>query len=665
MSAVTSDPLVGRTVDGRYDVLRRIARGGMATVYLASDRRLERHVALKVMHPHLADGADVVARFRREARAAARLAHPGIVAVLDQGVDGETNYLTMEFIAGHTLRTEIAGHGSLRLGRALEITSAVLDALAAAHRSGLVHRDVKPENVLLGTDGRIKVADFGLARAVSEATVASTGTLLGTVAYLSPEIVSSGEANASADVYAVGVVLYEMLTGEPPFTGATPIQVAYRHVHEDVPAPSDAVPWLPMEVDELVATLTARSTDVRPADAGVALELVRRTLNGLDARAKALRADVAGRPELLVPVVALEHELERLGADDDVESDADVTRALDRGPGTGTIALPIGAVGRQEPSPGATASVPAAPRRRRRRGLAWFLSILILLLATGAVGAWYYLLGPGSPVTVPDVVGSELEEARAELGELELELASTDAFDDVAPAGTVITVDPDPGTSLARGETVDVVVSLGVEMLEVPTLVDLTREAAEAEILEARLTPAEEVVEQTDRDVPAGVVLASEPAAGESVPHDSEVVLTVSSGPAEVTIPDNYVGKESELVTTALAELLDVPDTAITLTEVFSTEVPAGMVISVSPAPGSVVPQGSGASLEVSKGPELFEIPNVQGRQYGEAEQILEDAGFTVERNNVLGGFFGTVRSQDVAPGEMRARGTLVTLTVV
>ncbi|GMA31472.1 hypothetical protein GCM10025875_14640 [Litorihabitans aurantiacus] len=186
MSAVTSDPLVGRTVDGRYDVLRRIARGGMATVYLASDRRLDRHVALKVVHPHLADGADVVARFRREARAAARLAHPGIVAVLDQGVDGETNYLTMEFVAGHTLRAEIAGHGSLRLGRSLEITIAVLDALAAAHRAGLVHRDVKPENVLLALDGRIKVADFGLARAVSEATVATTGTLLGTVAYLSP-----------------------------------------------------------------------------------------------------------------------------------------------------------------------------------------------------------------------------------------------------------------------------------------------------------------------------------------------------------------------------------------------------------------------------------------------------------------------------------------------
>jgi len=678
MSAVTSDPLVGRTVDGRYDVLRRIARGGMATVYLASDRRLDRHVALKVMHPHLADGADVVARFRREARAAARLAHPGIVAVLDQGVDGETNYLTMEFVAGHTLRTEIAGHGSLRLGRALEITSAVLDALAAAHRAGLVHRDVKPENVLLAVDGRIKVADFGLARAVSEATVASTGTLLGTVAYLSPEIVSSGEANASADVYAVGVVLYEMLTGRPPFTGATPIQVAYRHVHEDVPAPSDAVAWLPMEVDDLVAALTARDTAVRPKDAAAALALVRRTLAGLDSRAQALRANVPGRPELLVPVEALEHELADLDAGDDERdprdgsgAEHDATTALDRGPGTGTIALPIGAVGRPGAATGRIddveppAGAATAPPRRRRRGLAWFLGILLVLLAIGAAGAWYFLLGPGSPVTVPPLTGERSEVAETALTDLDLEVTSTERFDDVAPAGTVLEVDPGEGTVLDRGDSVALVVSQGIETHAVPTLVGLSQEEAEAALVSAGLTPAEEVTTQDDRDAPEGQVLASVPEVGAVIAHNQPVELTVSSGPSVVTIPDNYVGKEFEIVQSDLARTLDIDPNAITLSESYSDDVAEGLVLSVTPAPGSEARQGSPAAIEVSLGPELFEVPDVQGKQIGEATQILEGLGFEVRENNFLGGLFGTVRQQDVAAGEMRARGTVITLTIV
>lgn len=669
MSTVTSDPLVGRTVDGRYDVLRRIARGGMATVYLASDRRLERHVALKVMHPHLADGADVVARFRREARAAARLAHPGIVAVLDQGVDGETNYLTMEFVPGHTLRTEIAGHGSLPLGRALEVTSSVLDALAAAHRAGLVHRDVKPENVLLSTEGRIKVADFGLARAVSEATVASTGTLLGTVAYLSPEIVSSGEANAAADVYAVGVVLYEMLTGTPPFTGATPIQVAYRHVHEDVPPPSDAVPWLPMEVDELVAALTARDTDVRPPDAAAALGLVRATLRGLDDRAKALRADVPGRPDLLVPVEALEQELAALGSDDGDPTGATVaigteaTTAVDRGPGTGTIALPIGAV--QRPSTTAETTLAPPPRRRRKRALAWFLSVLILLLATGAAGAWYFLLGPGSPVTVPSLVGLTSEAAEAELAELELVAATSERHDDAVAAGTVLEIDPGAGTRLARGEEVSLVVSLGIEMLTVPPLDELTEDAARTRLTDAGFTVAQESVLTADRTVEEGIVLSSDPAGGESVPHSTVVTLTVSSGPEQVQIPEDLEGRSEEEVTAALATVLDIPQEAITSTPVFSDDVPEGMVVSISPEPGSTHPQGTNATIEVSQGPELFEVPSVQGKQIGEATDILEGLGFVVEEDNFLGGFFGTVRSQSVGAGEMRPVGTVITLTVV
>ncbi|WP_284252610.1 Stk1 family PASTA domain-containing Ser/Thr kinase [Litorihabitans aurantiacus] len=430
-----------------------------------------------------------------------------------------------------------------------------------------------------------------------------------------------------------------------------------------------------MEVDELVATLTSRDTARRPADAAIALTLVRRTLAGLDSRARSLRADVEGRPELLVPIEALEHELADLDAPQDADAsgspdgdDPALTRALDRGPGTGTIALPVGAVRsptRPVPDGEATDTVAVpAPRRRRRRGLGWLVVLLVLLLAGGAA-AWYFLLGPGSPVTVPDVTGAQRAAAERSLTDLELRVTTSERFDDDAPAGTVLETDPAAGTSLARGSDVAVVVSLGVEMLEVPAFTDLTREEAEAAITEAGLTAAPDVEETEDRTIPEGVVVASDPASGQVVAHDTPVRLTVSTGPRVVRIPENYGGKQAEVVQNDLVNLLDIPLEAITVTEVYSDDVPAGSVVSVTPAGGQEARQGDPAALEVSLGPELFEVPDVQGRQIGEATRILEDAGFTVEENNVLGGFFGTVRQQDVAAGEMRRRGTVITLTVV
>ena len=644
MSALTSDPLVGRTVDGRYDVVRRIARGGMATVYLATDRRLERRVALKVMHPHLAEGTDVVARFRREARSAARLAHPGIVAVLDQGLDGETSYLTMEYVRGRTLRTEISGHGALRLGRALEITESILDALAAAHRAGLVHRDIKPENVLLTTEGRAKAADFG--------------------------IVISGEADKRTDVYAVGIVLYEMLTGAPPFTGTSPIQVAYRHVHEDTPAPSEVVPWLPIDVDELVAALTARDLEQRPQDAAAALALVKRVRRGLDDRALSLRASVAGRPELLT-----EAEDDEFPPASDLDSDGgsatvdiNATTALERGPGTGTIALQIGAVtGSQEavktapPAKNGKSAKNGKKRRRGRLALAW--TLVLLLLSGGGAAGWYFLLGPGSPVTVPALAGMTLEDAEAELNELDLLASSTESYDDEVPAGQIISSDPDSGFRLARGESVALVISLGIEHYVVPTTAGLEQSAAETALETAGLDLGE-VTTAEDREIPAGVVISSSPEASASVPHTSAVDLVISSGPRVVTVP-SYVGTDAELAAADLMNVLDITEPEITVTEVFSTDVAAGLVVAQQPPAESEVTQGTPAAFEVSKGPELFEVPSVVGKQVAEATRLLEAAGFEVREENVLGGFFGTVRSQSVSGGEMRQRGTVITLTIV
>ncbi|MEH3075847.1 MAG: protein kinase [Quadrisphaera sp.] len=281
MATAVKDPLVGRLIDSRYLVHDRIASGGMATVYLATDTRLERPVALKVMHTHLAADASFVARFTREARSAARLSHPGVVSVYDQGASDSTVYLAMEYIPGRTLRDLVAAAAPLPLGEALDLIEEVLDGLAAAHAAGLVHRDVKPENVLVGDDGRLRVADFGLARAATTATGGATSTLIGTVGYLAPELVLDGASDERADVYAAGVVLYELLTGRAPFAGGAPAQVAFRHVSQDLPLVSEARPGLPLAVDELVASATDREPDRRPRDAGVMLELVRDLRDGL------------------------------------------------------------------------------------------------------------------------------------------------------------------------------------------------------------------------------------------------------------------------------------------------------------------------------------------------------------------------------------------------
>ena len=309
------DPVIGRLLDGRYRISGRIARGGMASVYEATDIRLDRTVAIKVMHAGLGDGSDddFAARFVREARAAARLSHPNVVAVYDQGDDDGIVFLAMELITGHTLRDTIAKESPMSPARALALMEPVLSALASAHRAGLIHRDVKPENVLIADDGRIKVADFGLAKAISADTqhTATQGVLIGTVSYLAPELVVEGRADARADVYAAGVLLYELLTGKKPHEGESPIQVAYKHVHNDVPPPSELAPDLPEYVDALVARATARDRGLRPADAGVLLHQVHRVSH-------ALANNVRHDPELtqdLAPMLVARGETDRAPGD--------------------------------------------------------------------------------------------------------------------------------------------------------------------------------------------------------------------------------------------------------------------------------------------------------------------------------------------------------------
>lgn len=644
MGASVADPLVGHLVDGRYEVRARIARGGMATVYRALDRRLDREVALKIMHPHLAEGSDVVARFRREARAAARLTHPGVVGVYDQGSDGDTAYLTLEHVDGPNLRTVLRDRGTLPLGEALDVIEAVLDALAAAHSAGLVHRDVKPENVLITVDGRVKVADFGLARAVTEATAATTGTVLGTVAYLSPEIVTAGVADARADVYACGVMLYELLTGEQPLTGETAIRTAYRHVHEDIPAPSTQVPWLPVEVDEAVAAMTARDVIERPQDARAALVLVRRAHLQIDSdtlsrRSATARTAAPGSPATEAPDLA--------------HRGAAVTEAIGTRSQSGTIALPLDAVARAGPGTELTGA-DGARRRRRRGGVVVLLAILLV-----AAGTWWWLeLGPGAYANVPDVDGQERDRAVATLEAEGLATLVVEAHDDDVPAGLVVRTEPPAGAPVLKDGEVRVTVSLGMLMLEVPE----TAGRPEAEAIDA-LRGGGLTVGDVERpyhmEIPKGSVISTSPAAGEVVPHNRPVTLTVSNGREPVTIP-SVVGAARETAESELTARGLVPQ----VTGEHSDDVPKGAVIAQDPGPGAAL-RGDTVSITVSLGPPLVAVPEVVGKQVGEARRLLQEAGFEVRIERVLGGFFGTVRSSNPAAGQQVPRGSTVTLTVV
>jgi len=622
VSTVVTDPLIGRLIDGRYEVGARLARGGMATVYRALDRRLDREVAVKVMHPHLAESEDFVTRFRREARAAARLSHPHVVAVHDQGLWQDSFYLTMEFVDGEDLRAVLRREGPLPLGRALAVTQAILDALAVAHRRGLVHRDVKPENVMLTRDGVVKVADFGLARAVSEATVASTGTLLGTVAYLAPELVTHGQASPASDVYATGILLHELLTGHQPFTSDIPINVAFQHVHSTVPPPSEELPWLPREVDDLLAAMTARD----PAE---------RLENG-DAALARLRQVLAGLPEGL---------LERRAAASPAEiADGDTTTLDDR-PSHGTVALPVGEVVTEEDVP---------PSRSRAPRV--IVAVIALALALGA--GWWFLLGPGSQVAVPPVVGLQEERAVEILSDAGLAVDVERANDDVVPAGEVVSSEPAAGEPVRRGGEVTVLVSEGILMLEVPTTVGLTREAASADLQTAGF-PEPVVTEQYHQEVPAGVVISSSAAAGEVLPHLATIELTVSLGREPVDAAD-----VTGLPLADARGALEGAGLVVATAEEYSNDVPEGAVITQDPPPGQLY-RGDTVTVTVSLGRPFATVPSVFGLSRAAAIDTLESAGFVVKVESLWGGSLGMVRFQDPAGGQQARLGSTVTITVV
>jgi beta-lactam-binding protein with PASTA domain len=638
---VDHDPLFGRTLDGRYRLTARIARGGMAGVYEATDLRLDRTVAVKVMHngmgagpgAGLGDDASYVARFVREARAAARLSHPNVVAVYDQGEDAGSPYLVMEFVPGHTLRDTITAQSPMAPRRALAVLEPVLGALAAAHRAGLVHRDVKPENVLISDEGAIKVADFGLARAVTADTQhTSTGVLIGTVSYIAPEIVTEGHADARADVYAAGVLLYELLTGRKPHEGETPIQVAYKHVHEDVPAPSRLVAGLPAYVDALVARATAREPGLRPADAGVMLRQAQRVAAALAAGMSEdgeLTADLA-----LPPRISHDTTEERWA-----QPPVDHTRAVAR-PTRAPAPVPL-----------------AQPRGRRRRG-PLTVALAVLLVAALGAGAWWF--GFARYTSTPGVLGLTQRAAAARLQHAGLKVKVTSpAYSDTVAAGHVLRTEPAGGDRVLDGGTVTLTMSRGVEQYQLPDLAGKSLDQAQDAILGIKLSYGKAVGKWSDT-VPKGQVIGTDPAAGATLRPGTSVDVLVSKGRQPVDVAD-WHGKDADRAEAALEKAgLKVESDSR-----YDDDVPAGRVISQSPAPGTLY-KGDTVTLLVSRGPELVAVPSLRAWGVEAAKEKLESLGFEVETAHAaayLG--LGYVYSTDPGAGRKVPKGSTIVLHIL
>ena len=638
-----TDPLIGLLVDERYRVTRRLARGGMATVYVAQDERLDRPVALKVMHPHLADSAAFVERFRREARSAARIVHPGVVSVFDQGIVTGQGFLVMELIDGTNLRQLLRAQGAFTIPQALRYTTDTLEALRAAHRVGVIHRDIKPENILVPTDGPAKVTDFGLARAASEVSMSSTGNMLGTVAYIAPEIATTAEADARSDIYSVGIMLYEMLTGAVPWAGESPLQIASHHVSDNVPSPSAAQPWIPREIDDLVAALTARESANRPADASDAIDLVARAAATIPSDLANRRADVA--PE------ERQRALETSALNTEIMP-AQFTRPLPA-PASSSVALVH--------TSGATqVAAAASPPKKSARAAAWIVLVVLLLVVAGVGGHWWWTeYGPGSYLTMPETTGRTLADVQADLDALGLRTQVEEEFSDDVDTGSVTRSDPEGGSSVHKRAEVQLYVSKGVDMKTVPELTGKSQDEAQRSLTEVGLTVGA-ITDAYSEDVPQGQVISQSVAAGTSLAHDSAVDIVLSKGRQPLTVP-TLSGLSASAAKSAIEDL----GLVAAPTDAYSDTVAEGQVISQQTREGSTLHRGDSVAYTVSKGPEKVAIPDVVGLQREEARSRLESAGFTVKEEAVLGGFFGTVRSSDPAAGTMTKKGSTVTITIV
>jgi serine/threonine-protein kinase len=628
--------LTGELIDGRYQLLRQVANGGMATIYEALDTRLDRKVAVKIMHAHLAQDEAFVSRFIREAKAAAALTHPNIVAVQDQGWNQSgvpAVFLVMELIEGHTLREYLNERGRFDVKDAINYLTPILSALAAAHDLGIVHRDIKPENILISKDGRIKIADFGLARGdlIGTTMTAESSVILGSVSYLSPEQVQRGIADSRSDVYAAGIVAYEMFTGEKPFNGDSPIQIAYMHVNEAIPRLRSKRKDVPQGLDDLIASATAKNPDDRPRTAGEFLSLLQRIQIDLDPKKNQLALG------LDLPVEPIREKARKKIKEEPAQEITVVVKETTR------------EIKRKEEK-----RKRASKRVRRNRKVA-----LVLAIALG-FGGWWTLVGPGSRVVVPSTVGGTFDEAVTSFTPLGLTAVVLEKrFDEEIAKGRIIQSIPEAGGKVDAGGSVKLIVSKGPERYTVPSVKGLTVAAAQAAIVKNPLTVGT-INEVFNSEIPKGYVISAAPESGASVKRGTVITLTVSKGIEQVALA-SYVGKSGEQALNELTEAGFNVESGYA----FSETTPELAVISQNPAGGTTANKGGKVTILISKGPRYTFIPKtIITMEANAGKAMLESLGLKVKVVTIGNAKKKVVKKVSPAVNTKVLRGSLVTITV-
>lgn len=620
--------MIGRVFDDRYEVIRRLGVGGMAEVYLAHDRHLGRDVALKVLLAKYAGDPQFIERFRREASAAAGLNHPNIVQIYDRGEAENTYYISMEYLPGRSLKEVIEKHAPLRADHIISLSAQILDALRFAHSKGVIHRDIKPQNIIVDDEGRIKVTDFGIARAGTASTMTEAGSILGTAHYLSPEQAQGQTSTPASDLYSLGVVMYEMATGRLPFQGDNPVAIAMQHVHEPPLPPSALNPALPEGLERVILRALAKDPEQRYASAEEFLADLKRVQQG---------------KEVAAPFPpSVDQPTQLMGA-------------------AGPVS-PLQATQVRGPRAEHTAPAPQPPRRGRA-GLTWLLVLLFLVVLGGAAYAIVNFMDRGTgTVPVPNLVGLTLEEAQKQADALGLRVVQGGASEISGKyeKGLVIRQDPEEGAEVEGGATIKVWLSAGRKTARVPNVVGQQQDAAVQAIEEAGFTA--DVQPESSMDRPAGEVIRQDPTGDNEAAVGSRVTLYVSSGPpaGQVEVPD-VVGKTEEDAIGAL-------QTAKLIAKVqpVTSERPKGVVVSQSPKAGMKIAEGSFVTIEVSSGPLLTVVPYVLGLSGAEARAKIEQAGLVarISEEPAAGYTPGLVFRQSPQGGSQVARGTVVTAVV-
>lgn len=622
--------LTGHLIDGRYQLLSQMGSGGMATIYEALDTRLDRRVAVKIMHSHLAQDEQFVERFIREAKAAAALSHPNIVSVQDQGWNQSgvpAVFIVMEMVVGHTLREYLTERGSIPIADGIKFLLPVLSALGAAHKLGIVHRDVKPENILVSKEGRIKIADFGLAKGalIGSTMTAESSVILGSVSYLSPEQVSRGISDSRSDVYSAAITAFEIFTGTKPFEGDEPIQIAFMHVNSHVPRISSLVEDVPQSLDDLIYRATRVDPDQRPRDA----------------------------QEFHSELLAISHSLNPAGPQLSLELDIPIAPMREKSKKRSEkLPSPAPISTSQETTDQVRAQRKVSNRVKRNR---WIAAGLTLILA---LTGWWVLAGPGASVKFPSVVGGSVEQANTTLVALGLQTTIVEErFDEEIPKGRVISTQPTAGDSIAPGGLVSLTVSKGAERYTVPSLKKITAEAA-ANLLAKTPLRIGDITEVFNSKVAKGLIISSTPKAGIQVKRDAIVDLVVSKGVETFNLV-SYIGKNGEQ---ALNELTSA-GFDVTPTYIYDEVVMPGEVISQKPVAGVALPAGAGVEIFISQGSAFVFIPNVMRYTQERAVAVLEDLGLVVVVKKVTKTSKVVIGINPKVDTKVK-RGTKVTLTV-